>query len=505
MAELFPRIEFPELVFGFVSPIGTPLEKTIGHFRTFFAANNYYVHEVKVTDVFDRLRHHVPVDTKHPLVKDRFLPRVHSFIRYGNKVRAKLKDDSILAGLAIQQIVEKRNALAKAAKKYASESPDVFQRNVFLIHQFKRPEEIALLRSVYGRLFFQVSIYSDRPSRVDYICRRIASGDNEADHRKYEAEALKLIQTDENEENVDHGQRVGRIFHDADVIFSLNADTPLDNQVGRFCELLFSSNAYTPTRLEHGMFVAKSAALRTADLSRQVGAAVFSSHGDIVAIGCNEVPKAKGGTYWPEDEPKDDREFRRGEDSNDVRKTELLQDLIGRLGLKSDDLTPKQKKALKKASLMDALEYGRIVHAEMAAITDAARNIGGLKNATLYTTTFPCHMCAKHVVASGISEVYFLEPYPKSLTSRLHDDSVEIESKERGPYKDFHSVRFRHFFGVTPRRYADLFSRAKRKKDTGKFEEYISGIKRPNVDTIAIPYIDFEHAVLEHIKNRAGI
>jgi deoxycytidylate deaminase len=57
---------------------------------------------------------------------------------------------------------------------------------------------------------------------------------------------------------------------------------------------------------------------------------------------------------------------------------------------------------------MDALEYGRIIHAEMSAICDAARLGRSIKNAVLFTTTFPCHMCAKHIVAAGITKVVFL-------------------------------------------------------------------------------------------------
>jgi hypothetical protein len=40
-------------------------------------------------------------------------------------------------------------------------------------------------------------------------------------------------------------------------------------QVTRFCNLIFSSNAISPTKMEYGLFLAKAAALRTLDLSRQ--------------------------------------------------------------------------------------------------------------------------------------------------------------------------------------------------------------------------------------------
>ena len=49
--------------------------------------------------------------------------------------------------------------------------------------------------------------------------------------------------------------------------------------------------------------------------------------GDIIAIGTNEVPKAGSGQYW-EDDANDQRDFKRGRDSNTVMKRNLLRDLI---------------------------------------------------------------------------------------------------------------------------------------------------------------------------------
>ena len=78
------------------------------------------------------------------------------------------------------------------------------------------------------------------------------------------------------------------------------------------------------------------------------------------------------------------------------------------------DLTGKGG-ALKDAAVMDLTEYGRVVHAEMHALCDAARLGKAIKGATLYCTTFPCHNCTKHILAAGIRRVVYIEPYPKSL------------------------------------------------------------------------------------------
>lgn len=153
------------------------------------------------------------------------------------------------------------------------------------------------------------------------------------------------------------------------------------------------------------------------------------------------------------------------------------------------------------SSLMDALEYGRIVHAEMSAISDAARLRGSLSESILYTTTFPCHMCAKHIVASGISKVVYLEPYPKSLAARLHADSIDIDRQGRGRYQSYPAVDFSHFYGITPRRYREFFERGKRKRSDGKLEAYIGDRKIPYVDLKSPFYAQLEDTVLESLRS----
>lgn len=451
--------------------------------------------EIKVTDIFPAFSAYLPPEK--PLAKRPLQTRYETHIAYGNQLRAKFGDDT-LAVSAIGRIIRRRLRLRR-------DDSESFSKTVFLIHQFKRKEEIELLRSVYGRLFFQVSIYSRRGTRVDCLSRKFAASENSADSRSHRAAAENLIQRDEDERGAGHGQRVGKIFHDADFIISLDDKAfRVDKQVERFCHLIFWSNAISPTPMEYGLFIAKAASMRSLDLSRQVGAAIFSETGEVVALGSNEVPRAGGGSYWPHNEI-DDREFQRGFDSNDRRKQALLAELIdliksetGKPELDAHELAA--KKSISDSQFMDALEYGRVVHAEMSAICDAARVGRSLKNADLYCTTFPCHMCAKHIIASGIKKVIFLEPYPKSLASDMHCDALEIEGDDRGSYSSYPTVVFQHFHGVTPRRYRELFEREKRKDERGEFVRFGNregdGAPIPVIDIKAPFYTQLEAIVL---------
>ena len=107
----------------------------------------------------------------------------------------------------------------------------------------------------------------------------------------------------------------------------------------------------------------------------------------------------------------------------------------------------------KDSQLKSLIEFSRAVHAEMHALLTAGETKGGqIRNGKLFVTTYPCHSCARHLVAAGVKEVYFLEPYRKSLATRLHSDSItERES-------DDSKVRLMPFDGVAPSRFLRFFS-----------------------------------------------
>ncbi|NRG17690.1 dCMP deaminase [Rhizobiales bacterium] len=497
MNDLLTNMEFPEIFIGFVAPIGVDLDETISAFEAYFSSCDYDVVKIRITDHFEEYADLIPPIEK--LSNSSFEKRYQTHIAYGNQLRRKFNDNAILASAAIFEIVSNRDEIKRKRKKDRRKIDD-FTKTVYLIRQFKRQEEVELFRSVYRENFFQVSVYSRRGARVDYLSRRIAESRGSANITDFRSMAEELVSIDENERDK-FGQKVGKIFHDADLIINSDiAEPEVSSQVERFCELLFSSNVISPSKLEYGMFAAKAAALRTLDLSRQVGAAIFSANGEIICLGSNEVPKALGGTYWESDGKIDDRDYKRKKDTNYIRKVEIVREVLKAI-LPNENIEELVKsKKVQDLQIMDALEYGRIIHAEMAAISDAARLGRELKDSILYCTTFPCHMCARHIVSSGIKKVYFLEPYPKSLSVNLHTDSISFEGEDRGEYSEYPMVEFLHFYGVTPRRYRELFERSKRKNDDGILESYINNHKRPNINIKTPNYSEYEVFILNNLR-----
>jgi deoxycytidylate deaminase len=211
--------------------------------------------------------------------------------------------------------------------------------------------------------------------------------------------------------------------------------------------------------------------------------------GEVLGLGCNEVPKANGGQYWCDHDPKPHRDRERGEDANEIQRRDCLREVADKLlsheisTLEAADLETKfieYEKKCENTRLMHLTEFGRAVHAEMEAILASGRKGVSVKEAELYTTTFPCHNCAKHIIGSGITNVVYIEPYPPSLAKELHSDAIAFSTDETASDK----VTFGPFRGVAPRMYPVLFVtltpdglRLKRKKEGGAANDSLWGLR----------------------------
>jgi hypothetical protein len=143
----------------------------------------------------------------------------------------------------------------------------------------------------------------------------------------------------------------------------------------------------------------------------------------------------------------------------------------------------------------------------MEALLSCARTGVSPRGGTLYSTTFPCHNCAKHIVAAGVSRVVFVEPYPKSLAVELHSDSI-ILANEMKTGEGKGKVRFEPFVGVGARRFMDLFSMtlSSGKKINRKLNGIIVNWTRASalvrVPMMPISYIEQETALSAEIGNK---
>jgi deoxycytidylate deaminase len=84
-----------------------------------------------------------------------------------------------------------------------------------------------------------------------------------------------------------------------------------------------------------------------------------------------------------------------------------------------------------------------------------------MKGGKMFVTTYPCHSCARHIVAAGIDEVYYIEPYRKSLATKLHNDAITEDEAETS------KVRILPYDGIAPARYMKLFRVPRDSRKTG--------------------------------------
>lgn len=456
--------EGPEIIIGLVAAVGTNLELVCNNLEESLKDVNYKCKTIRLSSFLPQIKN-APWGDLPDSPEDN---RIDKYMTAGNSLRETVKQGDALALLSIA-------AIKKMREDCGGDALTPIPRQAYILRSLKHPDEVKTLRKIYGHSFILMSSYSPRELRKIELSKKIAQSHNKFDHTKFQAHAEKLIHRDEAEVENIYGQNVRETFPLADVFLDASHIDYLKKSIDRFLELLFYNPFHTPTRDEYAMFHAKAAALRSSSLSRQVGAVISTPEGDIIAVGTNEVPKSGGGLYWCEDSP-DHRDFKKGYDISDSMKKSLLGDVIDRLKkagwlapnksaieikeLIEEALTSGESPLMQGAQLMNILEFGRSVHAEMAALSDAARRGISVKGCNLYTTTFPCHLCAKHVVASGIRKVLYIEPFPKSLVPELYLDSISLDDTQN----ENKYVIFKPFVGISPRLYMDLFSAEGKRK-----------------------------------------
>jgi len=507
---------FAELVFGLVYPIGTNADPVAKLLEKYLKQYGYKTEQFRVSEHLRSLKLGIQFDGLSTFSE------MKALMDAGNAARSKATSNSILATIAINDIADIRTDGGKRP-------PVARTRVAHLIRSLKRPEEVKLLRDVYRPGFFLIGIADDDDSQTAYLTKELGLTEDEA---------KQVLERDQDEDKF-YGQRTRGTFYLADVFIDLR-DGKYRDQLHRFLELVFGHPFFTPTREEHAMFMAYASAARSAQLGRQVGAAIATPEGDVIAVGMNEVPSPRGGLYWEGDED-DSRDHKRTVDSNFQHRNQIVKSIIKRLdgklltarrlsavlreilkvmepNLGESGLNKRSREILQSlpnkgatsseistsihdSDLKEITEYGRAVHGEMDALLCCARLGISVRGKHLFVTTFPCHNCTRHIVAAGIRKVYYIEPYPKSKALDLHSDAICFDEKEAAK---FGKVPFLPFVGVGPRRYLDLFSlelssgrRVERKNKRGEPVVIPKARRSPRVPMISLSYLEREDKLLE--------
>lgn len=476
-----PRGIRAEIVIGLVGALGTPLDVLQRAVDDALATVGYTTTPLRVSELIEEAcdEYGIAVPSSDTAIAKR--------MDEGDALREAVNNGSAAVALALNAIAAERRAGGDGPGR----SSDEREGWATIIRQLKRPEEVRLLRSVYGPRFVLIGGWSPEEERVKEIRRRLQQENYGKTEGWYADHVAELLARDQKDASRPFGQRVRDTFELADAYFALLPGRDVTPEVVRLVRLLFGAPYETPTRLEQAMYQAAGARLRSADAGRQVGAVVMDADGEVIVTGVNEVPKAGGGQYWAPDEP-DHREFNRGYDENEFQKLALINDVLRSLQ-EAGWLAESRSEAsvsrlaleavehggpLAKSRVGDLLEFGRVAHAEMAAICTAARRGTAIGGATLVSTTYPCHECARLIIASGVTRVVYVDPYPKSQVPAMYRHEI-VE----GPTSsDDGRVVFEPFEGVAPRLYPRVFSMLnRRRKLSGEFEDWEPRLARPRL------------------------
>ncbi len=333
---------------------------------------------------------------------------------FGDKVRNE-KDPGYLAEEAVKRIDEGRK-----------DKPE----SCWVVDSIRNPAEIRVLRA-HALPFFLFGFYADKEIRRGRVAERLVGEKADFD---------RVDKNDTGEDSPDHGQRVAACFSEADIVLTNEEHVlvpgndefqGLKERIEQYVDLVSRPlRKSQPIRKEEAlMAMAYAASQRSSCLKRKVGAVIVDGLGDVISSGFNEVPKE--GKPCKSDYNGCYREFLRADFSESVRKAGLIKD-----GLedKLDELFRRKFKILDNC---------RALHAEENAIVSLARNGRSPppNECTLYTTTYPCRLCANKIVSVGIGRVVYLEPYPDSEAKIILEAAATIE-------QFFQGVTFRAYFRV---------------------------------------------------------
>ncbi len=307
----------------------------------------------------------------------------------------------------------------------------------YVVDGFRNIGEIEAFRKQFGDDFYLIAINVDNKEERWW---RVKMTDAKKKWRQFDWEENR-----DRDERFPYGQQVARCVYEADIIlnnskrfdpFTETIQKYLAAKVERYVGLTLNTNPDRCQQNELRMQKAYLTAKKSSCIHRKVGAVLFDSTGQEISAGYNRPPfegscEDKFGACpkelwhrelwkkmwkWVEDRPC----------PFCGKKLHGLQD--NQYYCRQCNFDVKNFLIPTKGS-----EHCIALHAEEWAIIEARKKAKNLENAVLFTTTFPCLQCALKIVESGVSGVYYVDPYPLPETRWINEDlfkELQIEKFE---------------------------------------------------------------------------
>ncbi|MBI5788119.1 MAG: AAA family ATPase [Candidatus Schekmanbacteria bacterium] len=317
-------------------------------------------------------------------------------------------------------------------KKTLFDAIEKYKDNEHLVIEcFRNPIEIEFLRDRYPH-FYLIALY--------------APEDQRRDRKKHEKEFDKIDQRDKGEDNK-HGQQVRKCVNQADIVIDNSMEWRTINDAENFFSkvesyiTLLKEPYRAPTNMELNMHLAYSVSLLSSCIQRQVGAVITDFKDRVLSVGQNSPPTGQfpcidiySQCY---------RRIKKKEHLIELRQEFQYCPHCGYdLGITKEEINPKTvednvficnscNKNLLDILSGKELDFCRSLHAEENAILSNLSLQKTSDNLKMYVTTFPCMLCAKKIVNSGIKSVIFVEPYPiQEARDILMENNVMLKTFE---------------------------------------------------------------------------
>lgn len=308
---------------------------------------------------------------------------------------------------------------------------DVESDEKIVIDSFRNPGEIEYIKSKANVTFFLIGVFAEKTIRY---ARVKSSNISDLDFDELDAR-------DSGKKEPGHGQQVTKCYEKADIII-LNNDNiegkgsedynKMTANPEKYLSIIEGKSSFEPTEYETYMTMAYATSLRSSCLKRKVGALIVDSMGAVFSSGCNEVPSSEHSCRKVYNECYRDKRKR---DFKNI----VISEGVGAIA---------ENRIIKEFGEFKILDYCRALHAEENAIINVAR-IGtsrALADAVLYTTTYPCNLCANKISQVGIKRFVFFDPYPMI-------EAKTILRKHNVVAKPFEGATYYGYFRLMGRRH----------------------------------------------------
>ncbi len=354
------------------------------------------------------------------IAKEILVERGYEYISLSDLLRKEVDDET----LTRSTLQDKGNTLRqqKGAGFLAEIAISIITQSdnqKFVVDSIRNSHEVEVLKDAFSS-FCMFAVWASRNARWKRV------------QGKYNGN-LSLFEQDDKrdkDEKDESGQQITLCYQMADVIILNDKVIPtkqsgafkdLQSIVERYLNYIERKSSYEPTEMETLMAMAYANSMRSSCSQRKVGALIIDNYGNVFSSGFNEVPVSERSCKI--------------EYGKCYRKY-LREDIYVKLNeeLKDENMTSRISGIINSNSKM--LDYCRALHAEENAIVNMARLSVStdFSQSTLYTTTYPCNLCANKIAQVGIKKIVYYEPYPQEEAKNILNS---------------HSVRQIPFEGVT--------------------------------------------------------